>query len=95
MRETIKATLCLLAIAVLVALAQTMDYNDQQQAQAAAPSGDYLAWHNEMLATTQDNMTPEERAAYIAKWSAENPDLAPIINTKWKKSANSQKVAQK
>lgn len=93
--STTKATLYLIAIAALIALAQTMDYNDQQQAQAAAPSGDYLAWHNEMLAATQDNMTPEEREAYIAKWSAENPDLAPIINKQWRDAGKSRRVAQK
>lgn len=52
MGEKLRAVLCLIAIATLVAFVQTLDYGDQQQAQAAAPSGHYLAWRDEMLKTT-------------------------------------------
>ncbi len=87
-------TLCLIAIAALVMFAQTIDYNDQQ-AQAAAPSADYIAWHREMLAATSDTWTREEREAYISRWKEENPELARIVNTTWRDGAKSRKVAQK
>lgn len=92
MSEKKKATLCLVAIAALIAFAQTADYHDQQQ--AAAPSSDYIEWHREMLAATQDTWTREERDAYVSRWKQENPELARIVNTQWHES-KSQKVAQK
>lgn len=94
MSEKKKATLCLIAIAVLVITAQTMDYNEQQrELQADESSAHYIAWHNEMMAATQDIWTHEEREAYIARWSAENPQLARIVKTQWRDT--SRRVAQK
>ena len=57
MSEGTKAMLCLIAIAVLIVVAQTMDYNDQvrmeaeQHAQAEQRRADYMAWHKAILAT--------------------------------------------
>ena len=49
MSEKTKSTLCLIAIAVLVATAQTMDYNDQvQQEQDRVPKAVMVAWHTEV-----------------------------------------------
>lgn len=93
MSEKIKTALCVIGILAMLALAQTMDYHDQQQLEVAAPSSHYIAWHKEMMASTGDNWTREERDAYIARWKEENPDLAPIINTRWREP-QSQKVAR-
>lgn len=92
MNEKLTAVLSLIAIAVLVAAAQTMDYNEQQ-ARAATPTSEYVYWHREMLDATRDNMSMEERAAYLARWKEENPELAPIIETRWREP-KSQKVAR-
>lgn len=42
----------LAAIAILIAFAQTQDYNDQQEAEATTRHDAYIAWHNEMVAAT-------------------------------------------
>ncbi|MGA8147794.1 MAG: hypothetical protein WB870_09510 [Gallionellaceae bacterium] len=61
MKESTKALLCLIAIAILVAVAQTMDYSDQvrmeaeqkaeMKAQQAQRRADFMAWRNAMAAT--------------------------------------------
>jgi lysophospholipid acyltransferase (LPLAT)-like uncharacterized protein len=54
MSEKTKAILSLIAIAVLIAFAQTMDYKEQIQQEAVANTRQniYIAWHNEALAAT-------------------------------------------
>ena len=47
MSEKTESTLCLIGIAILIAVAQTMDFNDQQ-AEASATQAVYVAWHQEV-----------------------------------------------
>ena len=92
-----KTALYLASIAALVAFAQTMDYREMKAIEAEQPDAHaiYIDWHKEMMNATANGVTEAERQAYIEKWKQENPELAPIISTRWRDTRNTQKVAQK
>lgn len=54
----------LAAIAILVAFAQTQDYNQQKEAEATARQDIYIEWHNEMVAATGDE--ENDRQIHVA-----------------------------
>lgn len=61
--EKLKAALYLALIAIGIACAQTMDYNEQveMEAQEDAARAEYVAWHNEMMVATGDANEPAHK----------------------------------
>ena len=56
MSENLKAALCLIALAIVMALVQTADFHDQQriEAEASVAQAGYVAWREAMLRATGD-----------------------------------------
>jgi hypothetical protein len=84
MNQTTKAYLCLGAIAVLVVVAQTMDYHDQLRMEAEMKAeAQYTYARNHLLALQIRDLDEMQRQVYARRWRKEHPDLARIVDVQW------------